>query len=73
MYLDFQNLKKNLEFFFYHFFCNIKKYDCAKFYVKSIFLSGFATCKLEHLKIVTNGHHHTKTTEDEKVYILNNE
>ena len=31
----------NLEIFFYHFFCNIAKYDCAKFYVKSIFLSGF--------------------------------
>ena len=27
---------------------------------------------LEHLKIVTNGHQLTKTTEDEKVYILNN-
>ena len=26
---------------FYHFFCNIKKYDCAKVHVKSIFLSGF--------------------------------
>ena len=24
-------------------------------------------------KIVTNEHQHTKTTEDEKVYILNNE
>ena len=30
-------------------------------------------CKLEHLKIVTNRHQHTKTSEDEKVYILNNE
>ena len=33
-------------FFFYHFFvclfvCNITEYDCAKFHVKSIFLSGF--------------------------------
>ena len=25
----------------------------------------------QHLKIVTNGHQHTKTTEDEKVYMLN--
>ena len=25
----------------------------------------------EHLKIVKNGHQHTKTTEDEKVYMLN--
>ena len=25
----------------------------------------------KYLKIVTNGHQHTKTTEDEKVYILN--
>ena len=31
------------------------------------------TCKLEHLKTVTNGHQHTKTSEDEKGYILNNE
>ena len=30
-----------LNFIFYHFFCNITKYDCAKFHVKSIFLSGF--------------------------------
>ena len=30
-----------LKFFFYQFFCNITKYDCAKFHVKSIFLSGF--------------------------------
>ena len=28
-------------------------------------------CKSEHSKIVTNGHQHTKTTEDEKVYTLN--
>ena len=44
-YLDFQKLKKDLEnlfsSFFYHFCCNITKYDCAKFHVKSIFLSGF--------------------------------
>ena len=26
---------------FHHFFCNITKYDCAKFHIKSIFLSGF--------------------------------
>ena len=26
---------------FYHFFCNITKYDCVKVHVKSIFLSGF--------------------------------
>ena len=26
---------------FYHFFCNITKYDCAKFHVKIVFLSGF--------------------------------
>ena len=26
---------------FHHFFSNIRKYDCAEFYVKSIFLSGF--------------------------------
>ena len=25
----------------------------------------------KYLKIVANGHQHTKTTEDEKVYILN--
>ena len=29
-------------------------------------------CNLKHLKVVTNGHQHTKTTEDEKLYILNN-
>ena len=44
-YLDFQKLKEDLEnlfsSFFYHFCCNITKYDCAKFHVKSIFLSGF--------------------------------
>ena len=28
-------------------------------------------CNLKHLKVVTNGHQHTKTTEDEKLYILN--
>ena len=28
-------------------------------------------CNLEHLKIVVNGHQHTKANEDEKVYILN--
>ena len=31
----------NLKIFFYHFFCSITKYDCAKFHVKSMFLSGF--------------------------------
>ena len=30
-----------------------------------------ATDKLGHLKFVANGHQHAKTTEDEKVYILN--
>ena len=30
-----------LKIFFYHFFCHITKYDCAKFHFKSIFLSGF--------------------------------
>ena len=30
-----------LKFFFYQFFCNITMYNCAKFHVKSIFLSGF--------------------------------
>ena len=30
-----------LKFFFYQYFCNTKKCDCAKFHVKSIFLSGF--------------------------------
>ena len=30
-----------LKIFFYHFLCNITKYDCAKFHIKSIFLSGF--------------------------------
>ena len=30
-----------LKLIFYHFFCNITKYDCAKFHAKSIFLSGF--------------------------------
>ena len=30
-----------LNFFFYQFFCDITKYDCAKFHVKSIFVSGF--------------------------------
>ena len=29
--------------------------------------------RCETLKLGTNGHQHTKTTEDEKVYILNNE
>ena len=29
--------------------------------------------KLEHLKIITNEHQHTKTSEDEKAHILNNE
>ena len=29
--------------------------------------------KLEHLKIVTNGHHDKKTFANEKCYILNNE
>ena len=29
--------------------------------------------RCETLKFGTNGHQHTKTTEDEKVYILNNE
>ena len=40
-----------LKIFFYHvffffFFCNITKYDCTKFHVKSIFLSGFTQCGL---------------------------
>ena len=30
-----------LKFFFYQFFCDIAKYDCAKFHVKRFFLSGF--------------------------------
>ena len=30
-----------LNFLFYQIFCNITKYDCSKFHVKSIFLSGF--------------------------------
>ena len=30
-----------LKFFFYQFFCNITKYDCAKFHVKNVFLSRF--------------------------------
>ena len=30
-----------LKIFFYHFFSNIVKHECAKSYVKSIFLSGF--------------------------------
>ena len=34
-------ITSSLKFFFYQFFCNIAKYDCAKFHVKSIFLSGF--------------------------------
>ena len=33
-------------FFFFFFFCNITKYDCTKFHVKSIFLSGFTQCEL---------------------------
>ena len=28
---------------FYHFFCNITKYDCDKLYVESIFLLGFTS------------------------------
>ena len=28
-------------------------------------------CKLEYLKIVTNGHQHKKPTKDEEVYIIN--
>ena len=31
----------NFEIFFLPIFCNIAKYDFAKFHVKSIFLSGF--------------------------------
>ena len=27
--------------------------------------------KLEHLKTVTNGYQHTRTTKNEKIYILN--
>ena len=30
-----------LQFFLYHFFCNITKYDSAKFHVKSIFLTWY--------------------------------
>ena len=30
-----------LKFFFYYFFSNITKYDCAQFQVKSIFPSVF--------------------------------
>ena len=32
---------------------------------------GVMDCKLEHLNIETNEHQHTKTTDDEKVYMLN--
>ena len=30
-----------------------------------------STCKIENLKIVRNGHQHTKTTEDEEVFWIN--
>ena len=30
-----------------------------------------STCRLEDLKIVRNGHQHTKTTEDEEVFSIN--
>ena len=30
-----------------------------------------STCKLENIKVVKNGHHHIKTTEDEEIFWIN--
>ena len=35
------SLQQQFGKFFLPFFCNITKYECAKFHVTSIFLSGF--------------------------------
>ena len=39
--------------------------------IETLEKKGLCDCKLQHLKIVTNGQQHTKTTEDEEVYLLN--
>ena len=51
--------------FFPPFLCNITKYDCAKFYVKSIFLSAFMHCPLRHDQ--------TKAPRTDRVKAIGNE